>query len=51
MVYALNVFNFLKGKENDYREYSVKAGKTISAKIKAGVVLNYSEEKRNNPFS
>ena len=32
MVYALNVFNFLKGKENDYREYSIKAGKIIYSK-------------------
>ena len=32
MVYALNVFNFLKGKENDYRDYSIKAGKIIYSK-------------------
>lgn len=32
MVYALNVFNFVKGKENDYREYSIKAGKIIYGK-------------------
>ena len=29
MVYALNVFNFIPGKENEYREYSIKAGKII----------------------
>ena len=29
MIYALNVFNLLPGKENDYREYSVKAGRII----------------------
>ncbi|MBH55309.1 MAG: hypothetical protein CMI18_13330 [Opitutaceae bacterium] len=29
MVYALNVFNFLEGKEDQYRDYSVKAGKII----------------------
>ena len=29
MVYALNVFNLLPGRENDYRDYSVKAGKII----------------------
>lgn len=29
MVYALNVFNLIPGKENDYRDYSVKAGKMI----------------------
>ncbi|SVC94816.1 uncharacterized protein METZ01_LOCUS347670, partial [marine metagenome] len=32
MVYALNLFNFREGKENDYREYSVKAGKIIYGK-------------------
>ena len=32
MVYALNVFNFVNGKEADYREYSVKAGKIIYGK-------------------
>lgn len=29
MIYALNVFNLLPGKENDYRDYSVKAGRII----------------------
>jgi uncharacterized protein (DUF1330 family) len=29
MIYALNVFNLIPGRENDYREYSVKAGKII----------------------
>jgi uncharacterized protein (DUF1330 family) len=29
MVYALNVFNFVPGRENEYREYSVKIGKII----------------------
>ncbi len=29
MVYALNVFNLLPGKEDQYRDYSVKAGKII----------------------
>ena len=32
MVYALNVFNLLPEKENDYREYSIKAGKIIYSK-------------------
>ena len=32
MVYALNVFNLRSEKENDYREYSVKAGKIIYGK-------------------
>ena len=32
VVYALNVFNFLDGKEDDYREYSIKAGKIIYGK-------------------
>jgi uncharacterized protein (DUF1330 family) len=29
MIYALNVFNLVPGRENDYREYSVKAGRII----------------------
>jgi len=29
MVYALNVFNLLPGREDQYRDYSVKAGKII----------------------
>jgi uncharacterized protein (DUF1330 family) len=29
MIYALNVFNLIPGKEDDYRDYSVKAGKII----------------------
>ncbi len=29
MIYALNVFNLIPGKEDDYRAYSVKAGKII----------------------
>ena len=29
MVYALNVFNFVPGHENEYREYSVKIGRII----------------------
>ena len=29
MVYALNVFNIKNGRENIYKEYSVKAGKII----------------------
>ena len=29
MVYALNVFNLLPGRENESRDYSVKAGKRI----------------------
>ena len=32
MVYALNIFNLLPEKENDYREYSIKAGKIIYSK-------------------
>ena len=32
MVYVLNVFNFIEGKEDDYREYSVRAGKIIYGK-------------------
>ena len=38
MVYALNVFNLVSGKENLYREYSVKAGKIIYSK--GGKVLS-----------
>ena len=29
MIYALNLFNLIPGKENDYRAYSVKAGRII----------------------
>jgi uncharacterized protein (DUF1330 family) len=29
MIYALNVFNLVPGREDDYRDYSVKAGKII----------------------
>ncbi len=29
MVYALNVFNLLEDREDDYAEYSVRAGKII----------------------
>lgn len=29
MIYALNLFNFVAGKEDMYRDYSVKAGKLI----------------------
>lgn len=29
MRYALNVFNLVPGKEDDYREYSVRAGRII----------------------
>ena len=29
MIYALNVFNLIAGKENEYRDYSVQAGKII----------------------
>ncbi len=29
MVFALNVFNLRPGRENEYRDYSVKAGKII----------------------
>ena len=29
MIYALNVFNLIPGKEDDYRDYSVKAGRII----------------------
>jgi uncharacterized protein (DUF1330 family) len=29
MIYALNVFNLKPGKEDDYRDYSVRAGKII----------------------
>ena len=39
MVYALNVFNLVPGKENDYRTYSVLAGKIIygfGGKVVAG---------------
>ena len=32
MPYALNVFNLLPGRENEYRDYSVKAGKIIYGK-------------------
>lgn len=29
MIYALNVFNFVSGKEAEYADYSVKAGRII----------------------
>jgi uncharacterized protein (DUF1330 family) len=29
MIYALNAFNLVPGRENEYRDYSVKAGKII----------------------
>ena len=29
MIYALNVFNLIPGKDDDYRDYSVEAGKII----------------------
>ena len=29
MIYALNVFNLIPGKEDDYRDYSVQAGRII----------------------
>jgi uncharacterized protein (DUF1330 family) len=29
MIYALNVFNLIPGKEDDYRDYSVRAGRII----------------------
>ena len=29
MIYALNVFNLIPGREDDYRDYSVRAGKII----------------------
>jgi uncharacterized protein (DUF1330 family) len=29
MIYALNLFNLIPGKEDDYRDYSVRAGKII----------------------
>lgn len=29
MIYAMNLFNFVEGKEDAYREYSKKAGKLI----------------------
>jgi uncharacterized protein (DUF1330 family) len=29
MIYALNVFNLIPGRESQYRDYSVKAGKII----------------------
>ena len=32
MVYALNVFNLLSSRENDYKDYSIKAGKIIYGK-------------------
>ena len=32
MVYALNIFNLIDSKENDYKDYSVKAGKIIYSK-------------------
>lgn len=31
MRYALNVFNLVPGKEDDYREYSVRAGRIIKS--------------------
>ena len=32
MIYALNVFNLLSSKEDEYKEYSIKAGKIIFSK-------------------
>ncbi|MBC8007614.1 MAG: hypothetical protein H7X76_06155 [Prolixibacteraceae bacterium] len=29
MIYALNLFNLIPGKENDYRDYSARAGRII----------------------
>ena len=29
MIYALNVFNLIPGKEDEYRDYSVQAGRII----------------------
>jgi uncharacterized protein (DUF1330 family) len=29
MIYALNVFNLIPGREDDYRDYSAKAGRII----------------------
>lgn len=29
MIYALNLFNLIPGREDDYRDYSVRAGKII----------------------
>lgn len=29
MIYALNVFNLIPGREDEYRDYSVKAGRII----------------------
>ena len=29
MIYALNAFNLIPGRENEYRDYSVKAGRII----------------------
>lgn len=29
MIYAINLFNLFPGKEDEYRDYSVKAGKLI----------------------
>jgi uncharacterized protein (DUF1330 family) len=29
MIYALNLFNLIPGKENEYRDYSVRAGRII----------------------
>lgn len=29
MIYALNLFNLIPGRENEYRDYSVKAGRII----------------------
>ena len=42
-----------KGLTTNYlltKTYNLKAGETVSAYIKAGVVLDYDEEKRKNPF-
>jgi len=41
MIYALNVFNFIPGKEDEYRVYSVRAGKIIYGP--GGMVISAGE--------
>ena len=46
MVYALNVFNLLPGKEDQYRDYSVKAGRIIYGKGGKVVASGWNPRRR-----
>jgi len=45
MIFAVNLFNLVSGKENEYREYSVQAGKLIYG-VGGKVVVSGSEPLR-----